>query len=477
MTIKAKSVKLKVNRSDRKTGFDVVVIGGGSAGLSAAASARDYGATVALIEQEKLGGECPNYACVPTKSMLAAAIRYDDLRRNGSAFGIETHRMSFNLEAMMARKDAVVKAMTGNKRLDKILEQEKVTVFRGQARFIDDESIKVGDHVLSAKAFIIATGSVPSLPPIAGLEEVDYWMPRAVTSMKYLPESVAIVGSGPVGCEFATFFSLLNIPVALFDITDRIMPKEDMEVSALAMKGLHDRGVVIHSKTKVLAVKPVKHGVRLTYQTGSMPRKTMKVDRLIIAAGRKPNIEGLDLVKAGVKFDDRGRIVFDHTLRVKGTRCFLAGDVTNLMQFTHTAHAEGIRAGENAARLAKGGKSFSQVDLRVVPYVIFVYPELACVGQTAEALVANGVKFSVYKFPIGALGRAVIERKRSGIIKVFVEKGTDRILGATMLGERAGEVIHELALAMQVDIPFSIVQGMIHAYPTMSEAIPGLMPA
>jgi pyruvate/2-oxoglutarate dehydrogenase complex dihydrolipoamide dehydrogenase (E3) component len=234
---------------------------------------------------------------------------------------------------------------------------------------------------------------------------------------------------------------------------------------------------VFYGNTKVLGVQQERGGVRLTYQTGSKPRATLRVERVILASGRAPNVEMLNLDAFGVKRGVHGEIVLDATMRAKGTRCFFAGDVTSWIPFTHTAHAEGVVAGENAAKLAAKSRAMKSVDLSVVPYVIFVAPELATVGKSAETLSAEGAAFSVWKFPVGALGRAVIERERTGMLKVCVDKKTDRILGATMVGERAGEVIHELALAMHADIPLATVQSMIHAYPTMSEAIPGLIPS
>ncbi|MEK7632720.1 MAG: NAD(P)/FAD-dependent oxidoreductase [Patescibacteria group bacterium] len=460
-----------------KTGFDVVVIGGGSAGLSAAFAARQEGASVAIVSSDKLGGECPNYACVPTKSMLAAAVRYDDIRRNGARFGIDVKRLTFNLPAMMERKDAVVNAMTGGRRLEKILEKEKVTIFRGAASFIDDESIRVGTHIISAKSFVIATGSVPKIPPIAGIDSVDYWTPREATSITELPESIAILGSGPIGCEFATFFSLLGIPVIVFDIADRLLPREDAETAALAAKTLMHRGVTFHGDTRVLGVAKTGRQIRITFQTKSEPRKTVRVERLLIASGRVPNVESLGLENAGVKRNATGRMLIDSAMRIKGQAIFLAGDVSGLPAYTHTAHHEGAIAGKNAALLAQGKKKFASVDLAVVPRVTFVAPELASVGAMPDELVAKKKSFTVWKFPVGALGRAVIESERIGLLKVFVEKRSYLILGASMLGDRSGEVIHELALAMFAGLTIDTVQSMIHAYPTMSEAIPGLMPS
>lgn len=464
-------------KTSRKAGFDIVVIGGGSAGLSAAFAARQEGSSVALIASDVLGGECPNYACVPTKTMLAAAVRYDDIRRNGARFGINVKHLTFSVGAMMERKDAVVHAMTGHRRLEKILESEKVTLFRGTASFIDDESIRVGTHIISAKAFVIATGSVPKIPPIAGIDAVDYWTPRDATSITDLPESIAILGGGPIGCEFATFFSLLGVPVMMFDIADRLLPREDAEVAALAAKTLMHRGVTFHGNTRVLGVARSGRNIRVTYQTKSEPRKTVRVEKFLVASGRAPNVESLNLENAGIKRNAMNGVTVDSAMRVKGRSIFLAGDVTGLPAYTHTAHHEGLVAGKNAALFAKGKKKFASIDLAVVPRVTFVAPELASVGAMPGELVAKKKSFTVWKFPVGALGRAVIESERVGLLKVFVEKKTSRILGASMLGDRSGEVIHELALAMYAGITIDTVQSMIHAYPTMSEAISGLMPS
>lgn len=450
-----------------KTAFDVLVIGGGSAGLSAAFAARQAGATVAMIAADKIGGECPNYACVPTKSMLAAAVRFDDIKRNGAKFGIDVRKLTFNLDAMMSRKDAVVTAMTGKHRLEKILEREGVTLFRGLASFVDDESVKVGTQLISAKSFVIATGSIPKIPPIAGIETIPYWTPREATSCTELPSSIAILGGGPIGSEFATFFSLLGIPVVMFDVADRLLPREDAEVAAFAERELKHRGAIFHGNTKVLGVVKDHGRVRITYQVGSQPRKTIRVEKLLIASGRAPNIAALNI----------GAVDIDATLRNKKTSVFFAGDVTGLPAYTHTAHHEGVIAGTNAALLAKGKRTLQTVDLRVVPRVVFVAPELASVGAMSDELIKAKQKFTVWKFPVGALGRAVIESERVGLLKVFVDKKTNRILGASMLGQSAGEVIHELALAMAGDLDFDLVTSMIHAYPTMSEAIPGLLPS
>lgn len=459
----------------KKFAYDVVVLGGGSAGLSAAFAARRAGAKVAMVAAGKLGGDCPNYACVPTKSLLAAATLYDEIRRSGK-MGIHVERVSFDITAVMARKDGVVDAMTGRRRLEKILEQEGVTLFRGEASFVDDEAVRVGTHILSARAFVIATGSVPRLPPITGLDAGSFWTPHEATSLKQLPESLAILGAGPVGCEFATFFSLCGVSVVLFDTAARILPREDEDLSILAQKELVHHGVTFFGNTRVLGAAKRRDHFCLTYQTGDLPRKTLKVEHVLVAAGRKPNVASLGIENTALVLDTHGDFVFDASLRIRRSSMFVAGDVSGLFPYTHTAHKEGVIAGENAARLARGIKKFQKIDLSVVPRVTFVMPELASVGKTAEELRRDNVVFATRTFPVGALGRAVIEGERIGCLKVFSDPKTDVILGAHMLGFRAGEVIHELALAMFAQVPISRVMEMIHAYPTMSEAIPGLVP-
>lgn len=476
----------KTKNIAHKSAYDVLVIGGGSAGISAAIAARQAGATVAMIAADKMGGECPNYACVPTKSMLVAALRYNDFKRNALKFGINARSITLDVEAMMARKDAVVTAMTGRHRIEKILEKEGITLFRGVASFVDDESVKVGTHLISAKSFVIATGSIPKIPPIAGIESLDYWTPREAVSFSELPASIAIVGGGSVGSEFATFFSLCDVPVVMFDIAPQLLPREDAENAAFAERELKHRGVAFHSNTKVLSVTKDRNRLRVTYQTGDSPRQTLRVSTLLIASGRTPNIESLRLENVGIITPNPNAQLAQGVIADRSSgnprspavpHIFYAGDVTGLPAYTHTAHHEGVIAGTNAAHVAQGKRSFKKFDLRVVPRVTFVSPELASVGMMSDELIAAKEQFTIWKFPVGALGRAVIESERVGLLKVFVSKKTNLILGASMLGSSAGEVIHELALAMHANIDFDTVTSMIHAYPTMSETIPGLMSA
>lgn len=453
------------------TTFDVIVIGGGSAGIAAADAAHARGVSVCIVEQDRLGGECPNWACVPTKAMLRAATLYDEMRQSAREFGIRASDLQFHFGRLMARKDAVVNTVTGRgTRLASWAKAKGITVVAGDASFIDAYTLRVGTGKLRAKAFVIATGSIDVVPPISGIEDVDYGTSRDAASLRTLPDRVAIIGAGPVGVEFATFFSLLRRKVTIFEAGPSVLPREDAEVSALAAAALRGHGAVIHEKTRVLALRRRGRTTEVTFQRASHARETLRADFILLAAGKTPCIEDLNLADAGVRVDDRGHLVLDAHLRTTAPNIFAAGDVTSRYLFTHTAHAEGTFAGSLAAG-AKPPRTKAPV-IGVVPRVTFTVPEVASVGLTEFLARKEGKRVKVVRFPIGALSRAVVDDKRDGLVKVVLEAKTRKVLGAHIIGNRAGELIHELALAMHANISFDEVASMLHAFPTYSEAIP-----
>lgn len=450
---------------------DVVVIGGGSAGMSAAFRAAEQGTRVCVIESEKLGGECPNWACVPTKAMLKAASLYHTMRRDGARFGVRARGLTLDMHALMARKDAVVNIITGNgKRLRKALDEAGIELIRGRARFKTKTSIIVGERVISAKSFIVATGSREYVPPIDGVEDVPVMSFRDAVSLKRLPESIAIIGGGPVGCEFATFFAKCGVRTLLMHVGPQLLSREDAELAGMAAERLRDLYVNIIPKSKVLTLRKSGRRVGVTYQSGTSARKTVVVDAVMLATGRRPNTDDLALEKAGATYDAQGHLRIDPSLRI-APHVFAAGDVTGEWQFTHVAHHAGVIAAENAIRHLRG-LAPKRMRLDVVPHVTFVDPELASVGMTAQEAAQAGHTIDVKRFPVGALGRAVVDGKREGMFKVIIDQSSGNILGAHLLGERAGEVIHEVALAMHLGARWDDVASMMHAYPTYSEVIP-----
>ncbi len=424
------------------------MIGGGSAGLAAAEAAASTGARVCIVEREALGGDCPHWACVPTKALLRSAVLYNQLRHAGE-FGITATNVRFSFRAMAARRARVVKTVTGDdKRLFARMKEAGIDVVYASATFVDATTVAVGKKKLTAKAFVIATGAEDVVPPIAGINDVHFLTSRDVTQLRALPKSVCVVGGGPVGCEFATLFSLLGSKTTLVEAGKNLLPREDVDIATLAAASLRGHGATVLTNTKVLGVVRVGKNVRVTYQVGDKPRTTVTVAALVLAVGRRPRVHGLGLEEIGEQ-----------------SHIFYAGDASGGMQFTHVAHFQGTSAG-----LAAVGRGRAAPSL-IVPRVTFVEPEVASVGVTETEARKTHRGIRVAKFPVGALSRAVIDDERDGLLKVIVgAKG--KILGAHVMGNRAGEVIHELALAMHAGIPFATVAAMLHAFPTYTESIP-----
>ncbi|MDP2631715.1 MAG: dihydrolipoyl dehydrogenase [Candidatus Uhrbacteria bacterium] len=460
-----KKIKTKV-----KFDYDVIVIGSGSAGFSSAEVARDLGASVCIVEKAEVGGECPNWACVPTKAMLRSAKLYYQARYKLSEYGVHADGVTFNFSKIMQRKDNVIDTITGTgKKLDRIAKELGIDVVKGEAIFLDAHTLKIAKKKISGKSIIIATGSVDFVPPIDGIEQVGYLSFKDVVSLKRLPGSVAIAGGGPVGCEFATFFSMLGSKVTILQLAPQLLNHEDEEVSAVVERMMRERRVNVLVNTKVLGVLKEGRKTRVTYQTGTNKRQSVAVDAFILSVGKRANVEDLKLEKAGVKLSDNGRLVVDEHLQTNIPNIFAAGDVSSSAMFTNVAHFEGSIAGYNA--MQKRTQSMRNIDIRVVPRVTFVEPEVASVGITPLEASKSKKAFSVSSFPVGALGRAVTEGERIGLIKIVIDKKTRMILGGHMVGPQAGEVIHEIALAMHANLKVDELESMIHAFPTYSEAV------
>ncbi|MFZ2682236.1 MAG: NAD(P)/FAD-dependent oxidoreductase [Patescibacteria group bacterium] len=454
--------------------FDVIIIGGGSAGVAAMEGAKAAGAkSVCLVESEaRLGGECAYWACVPTKAMLKAAKLYHLAKYGLGKYGIHVGQVKYDFAAILKRRQAVVGALTGDgKRLLAYAKSLKITVKHGSAHFISDNMIDVKGERLRAKAFVIATGSKEKQPVVDGLDTVDAWYSRDVVLMKRLPVSVAIIGAGPIGSEFATLFGLLGIKTTVLEYGEHIMPREDVEIATLAEASLHHLGVKVITKTKVLGLKRDGALTVVTFQEGRKPRRTLKVAKVIVAVGRAPNLAGLTLEKAHLAVNEFGRLDLTKSLQTDKPHIFAAGDVGSRFQFTHMAAYEGYIAGWNAAQVKSKGKQLIAED-KVVPRITFTDPEVASVGLTVAEAAKAKKKIKIVRLPFSALGRAAIDGNRDGLLKIILDPKSGLILGAHVTGERAGEIMHELALAMHAGLPFSTIQAMLHAYPSWSEVIP-----
>ena len=460
----------------RTTSFDVIVIGSGSAGFSAVQAAHAQGVSVCLIEQDRLGGECPNHACIPSKALLKASVFYRTLNR-ARDFGIELGGKSFQFKKVMDYRQKVVDAITGGgergDRYVELLDHLDIDRRFGRASFLDPQTIEVNGERLYAKTFVIATGSSDFIPPIVGLENVRFWTWREALETNRQPKSLAIIGAGPVGCEVATFYASFGTRVLLLQAPSVILEREDKDISLLAQEVLEHMGVEVIVNAQIDAIVPARGGVAgLSVSSQDFPTKMHAVEQIVVAAGKRPNIEGLNVNLAGIQLDKHGYL---KTKKDQGTtvpHIFAAGDVDGGLLFTHTAHQEGWIAGSHAAFFAKSkkGKRF-QKDQRVIPRVTFLESEVASVGFRQEEIQMRYGKVLVGKCAVSSLGRAVTEGGTSGMIKLVAHPKSRKLFGAHMIGERAGEVIHEAALAIYLNATIDKLAEMIHAFPTFSEGL------
>jgi dihydrolipoamide dehydrogenase len=455
--------------------FDVVIIGSGSAGFSAAEAAKSLGASVCIIEKEKLGGECPNYACIPTKALLKAAKVFHGAK-HAREFGVELGNFSHDFSQVTKYRDEVVKAITGGgtlgKRYEGVFSKLGVEVKKGEAKFVDKNTVEVAGEEIQAKAFVIATGAKDRTPPIPGLSTTKYWTWKKAIQTNRLPKTLAVIGAGPVGCEIATYFASFGTRVVLIQAGPTILNREDADISRIATEQMEKLGVDIRVSTKTLEVIDAHGGVvGLRIESGGA-EQTLAVEQIVLATGKQSNIDGLDLEKADVEVTDQGDISVSKEQQTNRKNVFAAGDVSGGLRFTHTAHHEGYVAGQNAAMIAKKKRTpLVKADLRVVPRVTFTNPEVASVGMTEQEVEKKFKSVLVGTYQVGSLGRAVTENKRVGLIKIVAHPKTRKVLGGHMIGERAGEVIHEVALALHLNASIDKLASMVHAFPTFSEGV------
>ncbi|MEL6603019.1 MAG: mercuric reductase [Cyanobacteria bacterium J06614_10] len=438
--------------------YDLVIIGGGSAGLVAASAGAQINARVALIEKHLLGGDCLHYGCVPSKSLIhAAQIAYNV--KTASRFGIYTNEPTINLEEAMGHVHEVIGTIQEHDSTERF-EKLGVDVLYGTGQFIDDKTFEINGRQLKSRAFLVSTGSRPTVPPVEGLKEAGFLTNEQVFNVKNRPDALAVIGAGPIGCELGQSFSRLGSQVTLLASRDVIMPKEDPEAAAVVQAHMESEGVRILTNTRAKKVDVINGKKHI--HTGN---ETIVVDEILIATGRTPNVGSLNLEAAGVTYDKKG-IKVDDKLRTTNKRIYAAGDVIGGYQFTHVAGYEAGVAMQNALVFPT-----KKADYRVIPWATFTEPELARVGLTErQARDRYGDDVFVLKQGFDGVDRALAESAGYGFAK-FITKGNGEILGAHIVGAHAGELIHEAVLAMSNNLKVSALQ-CIHVYPTLSEISP-----
>lgn len=437
---------------------DLCVIGAGSAGLSVAAGASQMGAQTVLIEKGKMGGDCLNYGCVPSKALLAAG-KAATAWREAAGFGVAADAPEVDFAAVHRHVQEVIAAIAPNDSVERYTGLG-VEVIQAAARFEDAHTLVADGVRIRPKRFVVATGSRPMVPPIPGLEAVPYLTNETVFALTERPEHLIVVGGGPIGCELGQAFRRLGAQVSLVEMGG-ILPKDDPELVALVRQRLRDEGVALHEQAKVAAVEPAGNGVAVRLEAEGAERR-LEGSHLLLAAGRQPTVEGLNLEAAGVGYSRKG-IETDARLRTSNRCVYAAGDVAGGPQFTHMA-------GHHASVIVKNAlfRLPAKVETKAVPWVTYTEPELAHVGLTEAMARAAGHAVNILRWDLHENDRAQTERATEGVCKAVVTpKG--RILGASIVGPHAGELIQPWVLAIAQDLKVSALATFIAPYPTFGE--------
>lgn len=440
--------------------FDLIVIGTGAGGGVAAHLAAARGKKVAVVEQEKIGGECPNYGCVPTKAILQAAEMYRAIQE-ASDFGIQIGSVKPDFKAIHSWKNKAVRN-TGTEDGIASYKSDNITVLTGHAHFLSPWVVSVGRRRFSSHNFLIATGTHDAVPPVPGLNEAGFINYRQALDLTKLPKKLLVIGGGAIGCEFTHYFATFGVEVSIVEAAPRLLNKEDLEMGELAQALFEHDDVNVYVNAKVINVE--KKGVQKVVTIDRQgTTKKITVDEILLAAGKQPNVD-IGLENAGVEYTRRG-ISVERTMQTSVPHIYAAGDVTGIYMFTHTASYQSRIAGLNMFSPLK-----HLADYRAVPRCVFLSPEFASVGLTEDDLRAAKKKFQVAAVPIDVVGRSNVSQQDTGFVKIIADK-KGVVLGASIVAPRAGEMIHELALAIQWRMKASKIDYTIHAYPTWSQAV------
>ena len=452
--------------------YDLIVIGGGSAGLVAAGGAATLGARVALIERNLLGGDCLYTGCVPSKTLIKSA-KFAHQARQAKKYGfqdLEPEFLNDDFASITNRVQSVIEIIEEHD-APKVFEKMGVEVVFGTPHFLSKNEIEIAlknsdeKRVMKAKRFCVATGSRPLVPPIEGLHETGFITNEEVFELKTLPQRLIILGAGAIGMELGQAFARFGAKVTVVEMGGRILGKEDAEVSALMEKILRGEGLEILTKTKAVKVHKTETDAKVLTCEADGKTFEIEADEILVAVGRQPNIDGLQLEKAGVEFDKKSIKTNDY-LQTTQKNIFAAGDVTAHFQFTHTADYEAQIVIQNAFVPFPFKK---KTDFRVVPWTTFTEPEIGRVGVTeAEAREKfGGENVKIYKVNFTENDRAQAESATEGFAKVVTRKGI--IIGASLVGENAGELIHEFVWAMKENLKISQLNKIIRVYPTLAK--------
>ena len=444
--------------------FDVFVVGGGGTGSEVAFSLARHGMRVAIAERDKLGGECNHYGCVPTKVMLRSA-KIAALARDAGRFGVRIPSVVVDLPAVQQRARDVIEMQSGEGAAP--FERAGIRVFLQEARLIGTHRIELADGTqVEADRVVLTTGTEASVPPIAGLEDGPFWTNKeAIWGPTAPPASLAVIGAGAIGIEFAQIYSRFGTSVSVLESLPHILPAEDDEAAASLVPALEEEGITLHTGVTIERATHAGDGWQLRLAGNRMVR----ADELLVATGRRPVFDGHDLEAAGVELDDRGKPILSDTLRTTGRDVWAAGDATGELLFTHVG---GYEAGIVADDIVGHPRSR---DYRVVPKVTFCDPEVASVGLTERQAREEGLDVRTVVSATIDNERAHIEGSTHGLVKLVADAATGELLGGHIVGDEAGAMIHEIVAVMAQRSSGERAGAAIHAYPTLSESVKGAL--
>jgi dihydrolipoamide dehydrogenase len=438
--------------------FDTIVIGGGPGGYVAAIRAAQLGQKTAVVERDKAGGRCLNYACIPAKTILRSAEIFHEAQ-SSAELGVSVKGVSVDWGALGKRRAAVSASLSGG--VEMLWKKNKITVIEGEGSLTADGNVKVGDEVHEAGAVILATGSVAS--PIPGVEfgdrVVDTW---GAWSLPELPKKIAVVGAGASGSEIASAYSRFGTEVILIEMLPQILPAEDRDIAKVVERVFKKGGIEISTGAPVENVEAGKGSVKFSYGD-----KSAEVDYLCVAGGRRADTEGLGLKEAGVELEDNGKIKVDPFQRTTNPKVFAIGDLVNAKALAHKASEEGVVAVETAA-----GTETHPIAQNLMVGATFCHPQVASVGLTEAAAKEAGLEIKVGKQKLGGVGGATVYDDKDGLVKLVVDAKYGEILGAHIVGNRACDMIAELVATMALEGGYQELARIVHPHPTISEAIP-----
>ncbi len=469
--------------------YNVVVIGAGTAGLVTAAGTAGLGGRVALVERDLMGGDCLNFGCVPSKALISSARLIQQIR-DAEKWGLDRQSPQFAFEKVLERMRGRRAKIAPNDSQERF-ESLGVDVFRGEARFVSPHEIEVNiSHLrqssppmrggraapgesqkLRARNFVIATGSRAVIPKIEGIDDVPYFTNETIfDELKAKPDSMIVLGGGPIGCELAQAFRRLGVQVTIVQRGDQLLPREDRDVVEFLERCLINEGVRIIKNADAHSVATSGAGKvalqLLDRQSGRVAERTFFADALLVAIGRTPNFRSLDLKSVGVDVSEREVRVNDY-LQTSQRHIYAIGDVIGPFLFTHMADAQARVVVRNI--VAPFQFLRQKMDYSVVPWCTYVDPEVAHVGLGEKEAKQKNIDYDLFVVPLEAVDRAVVESEDAGFAKILTAKGSDKILGATIVAPHAGDLLHEFVLAMKADIRLGTIASTIHAYPTFAE--------